>query len=73
MAANAPPIAPAGAPAPTVVTITGTVLGNNLAITFHATDPFVINYPALTFALSAVVAGGAPQRASIPMGLAIRT
>ena len=61
MAAIAPPIVPAGAPAPTVVTVTGTIPGNNLAITFLATDPFVINYPTLTFVFLAVVAGGAPQ------------
>ena len=73
MAAIAPPIAPAGAPAPTVVTITGTILGNDLALTFLATDPFVINYPTLTFVFSAVVAGGAPQTASVPIGLAIGT
>ena len=73
MAAIAPPIVPAGAPAPTVVTVTGTIPGNNLAITFLATDPFVINYPTLTFVFSAVVAGGAPQTASVPIGLAIRT
>ena len=42
MAAIAPPIAPAGAPAPTVVTITGTILGNDLALTFLATDQYVI-------------------------------
>ena len=73
MAAIAPPIVPAGAPAPTVVTVTGTIPGNNLAITFLATDPFVINYPTLTFVFLAVVAGGAPQTASVPIGLAIRT
>ena len=73
MAAIAPPIAPAGAPAPTVVTVTGTIPGNDLAITFPATDPFVANYPTSMFILSAVAAGGAPQTASVPMGLAIRT
>ena len=62
MAAIAPPIVPAAAPAPTVVTVTvAQSPETNLATTFLATDPFVINYPTLTFVLLAVVAGGAPQ------------
>ena len=54
MAAIAPLIVPAGAPAPTVVMVTGTTPGNNLATTFLATDPSVINYPTLTFVFLAV-------------------
>ena len=73
MAAIAPPIVPAGAPAPTVVTITGTILGNDLALTFLATDSYVISYPMLPWVFSVVIAGGAPQTASVPIGLAIRT
>ena len=45
--------------------ISGTVLGNNLAITFHATDPFVINYRTLPFVFSAA--------APVPMRMVIRT
>ena len=67
MAAIAPPIVPAGAPAPTVVTVTGTIPGNNLAITFFATDQFVISYPTLPFDFSVAVAGGAPPTASVPI------
>ena len=73
MAAIAPPIAPAGAPAATVVTIAGTILGNDLALTFPATDQYVVSYPMLPWVFSVVIAGGAPQTASIPIGLAIRT
>ena len=73
MAAIAPPIALAGGPAPTIVTVTGTIPGKDLAISFLATDSFVANYPASTFTLSAAAAGGAPQTASVPMGQAIRT
>ena len=73
MAAVVAPLAAPGAPTPTIVTISGTVPGNNLAITFHATDPFVINYRTLPFVFSAAAPGGGPQTASVPMGMAIRT
>lgn len=70
MAAVAAPPAVAGAP--TIVTVSGTVPGNNLAIVFPASDPFVVSYPSMPFVFSAVVPGGAPQTASVAMGLAIR-
>ena len=70
MAAVAAPPAVAGAP--TIVTLTGTVPGNNLAIQFLASDPFVVSNPSMPFVFSAVVPGGAPQTASVAMGLAIR-
>ena len=62
---------PAAAGAPTVVTISGTVPANNLAITFPANDPFVVSHPSLPFIFSAVIPGGGPQTASLAMGLAI--
>ena len=67
------PLAAPGAPTPTIVTISGTVLGNNLAITFHATDPFVTNYRTLPFVFSAAAPGVGPQTASVPMRMAICT
>jgi hypothetical protein len=70
MAAVAAPPAVAGAP--TIVTLSGTVPGNNLAIQFLASDPFVVSNPSMPFVFSAVVPGGAPQTASVAMGLAIR-
>jgi hypothetical protein len=63
MAAVAAPPAVAGAP--TIVTVSGTVPGNNLAIVFPASDPFVVSYPSMPFVFSAVVPGGAPQTASV--------
>ena len=70
MAAVAAPPAVAGAP--TIVTVSGTVPGNNLAIVFPASDPFVVSYSSMPFVFSAVAPGGAPQTASVAMGLAIR-
>ena len=59
MAAVAAPPAVAGAP--TIVTVSGTVPGNNLAIVFPASDPFVVSYSSMPFVFSAVAPGGAPQ------------
>ena len=46
MAAVAAPPTVAGAP--TTVTTSGTVPGNNLAIVFPASDPFVVSYQSDT-------------------------
>ena len=73
MAATAPPNARTGGPAPTTVTVIGTVPAKDLAISFLATDSYVTNYPTSMFTLSAAAAGGAPPTASVPMELAIRT
>jgi hypothetical protein len=70
MAAVAAPPAVAGAT--TTVTVSGTVPGNNLAIVFPASDPFVVSNPSMPFNFSAVAPGGAPPTASVEMGLAIR-
>ena len=68
MAAVAAPPAVAGAT--TTVTGSGTVPGNNLAIVFLASDPFVVFNPSMPFNFSAVAPGGAPPTASVEMGLA---
>ena len=73
MAATAPPNALTRGPAPTTVTVTGTVPAKDLAISFLATDSYVTNYPTSMFTLSAAAAGGAPPTASVPMEQAIRT
>ena len=73
MAATAPPNACTRGPAPTTVTVIGTVPEKDLAISFLATDLYVTNYPTSMFTFPAAAAGGAPPTASVPMELAIRT